>query len=293
MTLVVAFVVAAAVGAGLWHLSRPMFEAPVLQRTNYRGHQVPVAAGVILVATVVAVEAGWRIVEVLGGGPSVDDLMAQSSRLLTLMVILGFGLLGAFDDVAAHGEARGFRGHLTSMGRGQLTTGGLKLTVGGLLAVIPVSAAGADDLGTLALGALVVALSANLGNLFDRAPGRTTKISLVVGAVLVAVTPAVDRPALTGLVLVLGAALGLLLPDLREELMLGDAGANVLGAALGLGVVLTTGAVVQGIVLVILVVLNLASERVSFSRVIDGFGPLRVLDRAGRRPPDTEPPPDR
>lgn len=293
MTLFVAFVLSGIVGAGLWHLSRPTFAAPVLQRTNYRGRQVPVAAGVILVATVVTVEAGWRIVEVLGDGPSADDLMAQASRLLTLIVILGFGLLGAFDDVAAHGDARGFKGHLASMGRGQLTTGGLKLAVGGLLAVIPVSAAGADGLGSLALGALVVALSANLGNLFDRAPGRTTKVSLVLGAVLVAVTPAVDRPSLAGLVLVLGAALGLLVPDLREELMLGDAGANVLGAALGLGVVLTTGALVQGIVLVVLVALNVASERVSFSRVIDGCGPLRVLDRAGRRPRVTEHPPPR
>jgi hypothetical protein len=30
--------------------------------------------------------------------------------------------------------------------------------------------------------------------------------------------------------------------------------------------------------------LNLASEAVSFSKVIDRVGPLRALDRAGRRP---------
>lgn len=291
MTLFLAFLISAFIGVGLWHLGRPMFEAPVLQRTNYRGHQVPVAAGVVLVAAVITVEALWRVLEVLGDSPSADDLAAQASRLLTLIVVLGFGLLGAFDDVAAHGDVRGFKGHLSSMGRGKMTTGGMKLAVGGLLAVIPVSAAGVDDLGTLALGALVVALSANLGNLFDRAPGRTTKVALVAGAVLIAVTPAIDRPSLTGLVVVLGAAMGLLVPDLREQLMLGDAGANVLGAALGLGVVLTTGAVAQAVVLAVLIVLNLASERVSFSRVIDGFGPLRVVDRAGRRPPDPELPP--
>lgn len=290
MTLIVAFVVSVVVGAGLWRLSRPMFEAPVLQRTNYRGHNVPVAAGVALVAAVIAIEAGWRILDILGDGPSSDG-GAQASRLLTLMVVLGFGLLGAFDDVAAHGDTRGFKGHLTSMVRGRLTTGGLKLAVGGLLAVIAVSASGVDDLGPLVLGALVVALAANLGNLLDRAPGRTTKVSLMLGAVLIAATPTFHRPSLTGLVIVLGAGLGLLVPDLREDLMLGDAGANVLGAALGLAVVLTTGSLVQGIVVVVLVLLNLASERVSFSRVIDGFGPLRVLDRAGRRPPSSDIPP--
>lgn len=290
MSLLIAFVVSVVAGAALWRLSKPMFEAPILQRTNYRGHQVPVAAGVVLVAAVITVEAVWRVIDVVGDGPSTDGL-SEASRLMTLLVVIGFGLLGAFDDVAAHGDTRGFKGHLTSMGRGRLTTGGLKLAVGGLLAVIPVSASGVDDLGTLVLGALVVALAANLGNLFDRAPGRTTKVSLLLGAVLVVATPAIDRPLLTGLVIVLGAGLGLLLPDLREELMLGDAGANVLGAALGLGVVLTTGPLAQGVVLVILVVLNLASERVSFSRVIDGFGPLRVLDRAGRQPPPPQSPP--
>jgi hypothetical protein len=34
----------------------------------------------------------------------------------------------------------------------------------------------------------------------------------------------------------------------------------------------------------VLVMLNLASEAVSFSRVIDAVPPLRALDRAGRRP---------
>ena len=74
----------------------------------------------------------------------------------------------------------------------------------------------------------LVALAANLGNLLDRAPGRAGKVSLIVFVVL-AVTSRL-APELTGPALVAGAGAGMLWPDLRERCMLGDTGANVLGA---------------------------------------------------------------
>jgi UDP-N-acetylmuramyl pentapeptide phosphotransferase/UDP-N-acetylglucosamine-1-phosphate transferase len=67
--------------------------------------------------------------------------------------------------------------------------------------------------------------------------------------------------------------------------MLGDAGANALGGALGLGVVMAGSGTTRLVVLAMLVAVNLASEVVSFSRVIDAVPPLRLLDRAGRRHP--------
>jgi UDP-N-acetylmuramyl pentapeptide phosphotransferase/UDP-N-acetylglucosamine-1-phosphate transferase len=105
-----------------------------------------------------------------------------------------------------------------------------------------------------------------------------------------ATTAAGARSALTGTVVILGAALGLLAFDLRERLMLGDAGANVLGAALGLGATIAVGLRAQVVLLAVLVGLNLASEAVSFSRVIDRVPPLRVLDRCGRLPLDGDGP---
>ena len=64
---------------------------------------------------------------------------------------------------------------------------------------------------------------------------------------------------------------------------LGDTGANVLGGALGLAVVLDVGRGSRNVILVVLVVLNVAAELVSFSRVIDAVPPLRAFDRLGRR----------
>ena len=85
----------------------------------------------------------------------------------------------------------------------------------------------------------------------------------------------------------LGAGAGLLVPDLRERCMLGDAGANVLGAAVGLGVVLACSPGVRLVVLAVVVALNLASEVVSFSRVIRGARRrCAALDDLGRHPRD-------
>lgn len=280
MTAVAALTTAAAiVGALGWLASRPLFGAPVLQRTNHRGRAVPVGAGILLAAVTVAVEAVLRLAEI--DLRSVDPAEA-SSRASTLLLVLGFGLVGVFDDVAAHGDDRGFAGHLRTMVRGRLSTGGLKLVVGGLLAAV-VTAPLSRTVGDAILGAILIALAANVGNLFDRAPGRTIKVGLLSGLLLLALTTSAAVPLLVGPAIVIGASIGLLAFDLREELMLGDAGSNVIGAALGLGLVLTTGRFGQVIAVIVLIALNVASERVSFTAVIDRTAPLRFLDRLGRR----------
>ena len=68
--------------------------------------------------------------------------------------------------------------------------------------------------------------------------------------------------------------------------MLGDAGANPVGAALGLGLALTLDRPGRIVAIAALVVLTAASEVWSFSSVIERTPGLRVLDAAGRRSPD-------
>jgi hypothetical protein len=66
--------------------------------------------------------------------------------------------------------------------------------------------------------------------------------------------------------------------------MLGDAGANPLGAVLGVGVVVACSPDVRLVVLVTVAALNVLSEVVSYSVVIDRVPPLRFLDQLGREP---------
>ena len=80
----------------------------------------------------------------------------------------------------------------------------------------------------------------------------------------------------------MGAAVGVLPEDLRERVMLGDTGANILGGVLGLVVVLECSRTARNGIFIALIVANLVSEFVSFSSVIDRVPPLRWFDRLGR-----------
>jgi UDP-GlcNAc:undecaprenyl-phosphate GlcNAc-1-phosphate transferase len=263
-----------------WLAARPVFALPALARQNYRGRVLPTATGIVLPLAAVLVEGGRAVAGSFGVG---DGPATSFVRVLVLLAALGFGVLGLVDDLAGDVTGdRGFRGHLRALAEGRVTTGALKLLGGGLIALLVVAPIVGESPGRLLADAALVALCANLANLLDRAPGRTVKVG--VGAFALLALAAERKGALSGTAVIVGAGLGLLLDDLHERLMLGDAGSNVLGAVLGLGVVAACGPAARDIALVAVGALNVAGELVSFSRVIDAVPPLRAVDRAGRRP---------
>jgi UDP-GlcNAc:undecaprenyl-phosphate GlcNAc-1-phosphate transferase len=278
VSVLVGFLLGLAGGALGWHLVRPVFDAEVFQRTNYRDAPIVTAAGIVIPLVLVALEAAAVLAATMD--LELNDATVAPRRMV-LVVALGLGFLGLLDDVAGAGESGGFRGHLRSLVRGRFTTGSLKLFGGAAVAVAAVFGPRSDTPGRLLADAALVALLANLANLFDRAPGRLLKVS-GLGFVVLAV--ATGAPAeLVAVAAAVGAGMALLVPDLREQLMVGDVGANVLGATIGVGLVVATAPATRTVALVVVAAANLASERVSFSAVIDRVGPLRRLDRLGGR----------
>jgi UDP-GlcNAc:undecaprenyl-phosphate/decaprenyl-phosphate GlcNAc-1-phosphate transferase len=293
--------IAAGLGAGfvaarlLWMLLRPMLSAPVFRRMNYRKHELSTAGGLVVVCAVLLIES----VRIVLGGIGVGEPITPSGlRLPVLFAVLGFALLGLIDDLGASGSSRGFKGHVRSILRGSPSTGALKLMGGGFVALIVASQCGngslgrlgsqaslqdkASNVGWLVFNAALIALSANVGNLFDRAPGRTIKVSaLGFSAVVVGVVVGGGWLPLAPVAVVVGAALGLLIDDLREHVMIGDTGANVLGAVLATAIVANASNTVRLMVMAAVLTLNAAAELVSFSRVIERTPPLRAADRAG------------
>ena len=234
-------------------------------RRNHRGESVTLLEGpaYVLAATTAAALA--------------PGLPARL-RVAGLLAAVGAGALGTYDDLAGSGDRRGFKGHLGALARGEVTSGAVKiLGIGatGLLAGALVRDHPVDRL----LAGVVVAGNANLLNLLDLRPGRALKAGLVH-------LPLAGGRHPAGLLAVAATApaAALLPDDLGERTMLGDAGANALGALLGVAAAARAGRTWLALHAASLVALTIASERVSFTRVIEATPPLRRLDSLGRRP---------
>jgi UDP-GlcNAc:undecaprenyl-phosphate/decaprenyl-phosphate GlcNAc-1-phosphate transferase len=275
VSVVVALVLGLAATLVLERTTRPTFAQPILDRENYRGHHLSTASGLLLVAAVIAVEGARTLLGVAG----IDAVLATPSAAM-LVVVVAFGFLGLADDLLGDAHDRGLKGHVGAAVRGRVTTGFVKLGGGAAVALVLARSLDGDRPGRVIVDAALISLAANMGNLFDRAPGRTLKVGLVA-AVPLLVVAGTTAPGVA-LAVVVGAALGLLPSDLVERSMLGDTGANALGAALGLATVLTASPGVRVAVAAALLALTLLSEVVSFSRVIAGLAPLRFLDNLGR-----------
>jgi UDP-N-acetylmuramyl pentapeptide phosphotransferase/UDP-N-acetylglucosamine-1-phosphate transferase len=208
------------------------------------------------------------------------------TRAATVVVGAVSGLVGGYDDlVGARPEQardKGLAGHLAALKAGRVSAGAVKVAgIGAAAAVAALLTRRGRGVGALADGVLttgLVAGTANLINLLDLRPGRAGK----AGALVAATT--LGGPA-GGLVAgPLGATVAVLPEDLGERIMLGDCGANALGALLGLRLASIPGRAPRAGLLAGVVALTLASEKVSFTKVIEATPGLRELDRLGRRP---------
>lgn len=238
-----------------------------LMRTNVNGRAVPAVLGLPLVAAGAAVAGGAGLV------------VPVATALATVVALVMLGAAGYFDDRRGRETARGFRGHLRAARRGELTGGTVKLVAGGVAGLM--AGALVAEFPQAVLGALLVAGTANLFNLLDTAPGRAGKLGVAALVGLVTLGDPAWATAASG---ALGGTLTVLPLDLRERGMLGDAGANALGAVVGLGLAASLSPAAQAVSLALVAALNLISERWSFARAIDRSAPLRALDRWGRGP---------
>ena len=273
--------------------------------TNYRGRQVFLGLGVVWLLWAGAAIAGGLLPALSADGRIGAAVILVLAGLLALVAFA----LGLVDDAYGSGAARGFRGHLAAMARGRLTTGGMKLLGISLASYIValVLAIGSGDFSRLPLAPFIwalpagagIALTSNFINLTDLRPGRALKaysLLAAVGVISSAVGLSWMLPPVYGsaaaraiyvaavlAIFAFGPVLAVWRYDLGEQGMLGDAGANPMGAVAGLLIVAGLSDWGTVVYFVLMLALNLASERVSFSRIIESSAMLSRLDAVGRR----------
>lgn len=250
-------------------------------RTNHAGHDVSLVEGPAVTAGLVA---GSFLIE------------APRQRAATLLVTTVAGGLGAVDDFLESGDSKGLRGHLSALAHGQITTGGIKV-IGIPLASIAAATilrTGRSSHGLFSSKAAdqnwvgstvdvvvtggVIAGTANLFNLLDLRPGRALKAGLLTLAFMPHKHGLTWAPSAA----IAGSSAAAWPDDLDGAVMLGDTGANALGAAVGTIIAENSTATQRAVVLSGLVGLTLLSEKVSFTSIIESTPGLREIDAFGR-----------
>lgn len=317
-------VVGAGIGvcAGLGYvLRRKRIKASQWERTNFHGVTVSLRGGVAMAGASVASAAVASafsdqpraalggLVASLGGGLAgyIDDVDQGAHDGGKVAKGLK-GHLGAL----AHGQVTTGVIKIAGIGASALAASALvgskATSMGGKVA-------------DLALNTVLIAGAANLANLLDLRPGRALKATVLVAAPLSyfscadAKTPASGASVTSATASVTSGASGApsatpaapasasgasaqrllasglnaaaitaLVEDLQETTMLGDTGANTAGALLGTSLAANDSWKLRLGTALGVVGLILASEKVSFSKVIAANPALNWLDQLWRRP---------
>jgi UDP-GlcNAc:undecaprenyl-phosphate GlcNAc-1-phosphate transferase len=251
-------------------------------RPNYRSRRLPCPFGVLTPAAALLALIPLMLLAKLG---STDVFHPEA--LPVAAYALGVIALGVIDDTlgeSASGQPerplqRGWRGHGAAVLRGEPSTGALKAAGSLGLALFTMSYLELSN-GRWLLAVAVLVLATNVFNLLDLRPGRATKAFVLLGVGLGIASGGLR--ALWSLGLFAAPALIAGLYDLRERAMLGDTGANLLGALAGLWLVLTLSETGQLVALALLGAITLYGELRSISALVERTPGLRELDAWGR-----------
>lgn len=268
MVLVIA--AASAIASKCIRLAIHLLEAASCSTVNYQNKRIAVGAGIAFIP----------IMLVLVCFASLLFHKESSNYIYYIAVICAMGFAGLLDDLIGNKKIKGLKNHIMSTFRGQLTTGFIKAFVGGCVA-FTVSVALYRNFFDFTVNFAIVALFTNALNLLDLRPGRCVKFFLIAG-VVVFFAGVGNLVQMLPLAMMLTVAAAYLRYDLRELCMLGDTGSNILGVTLGFYSILSLGSISKVMLLIFLLCLNLAAEKVSLTSLIEKNRLLNYLDSLGR-----------
>lgn len=240
-----------------------------MEKENYRGDLIPVGMGIALIPILII-----HFFILIYLYPTEINLL-----LIFLGGILAMAFVGMVDDLLGNRDTLGFKGHIGSLLKGKLTTGGFKAVIGGMISLF-ISFLISNSTLQLILNFLIMALMTNLLNLMDLRPGRAIKsFTLLWGAFLFV---GLTRGSKEILAIVMGYNLAYFPQDLKAKAMMGDVGSNTLGISLGMAAAISFANQYKIIVVIGLVLLHVIAEKYSITKIIKENKLLNYLDELGR-----------
>lgn len=244
-------------------------------RRNYRGVELKPSGGEALFLLWFLFYIPISFALFLLKGEFYDEL-----PLFAFILISSF-IFGFLDDISSE-VGKGFKGHLKLLFQGKISSGILKLFGIGFASLFFYSFFRANLL-DLFLSAALISLCANFFNLLDLRPGRCIKFFLLFDFLLILLLfTYLNFEWWLCEVSILAPSVFVLWYDLKEKLMLGDSGSNMLGVWIGASIVIYADFLWKVILFVLLLLLNLLSEFTSFTYWIGKISPLRWFDSLGR-----------
>ncbi|ACV62874.1 hypothetical protein Dtox_2045 [Desulfofarcimen acetoxidans DSM 771] len=248
-------------------------------RPNFRGENIPVGVGIIfLISSSFVITLNLLFLNIVPHNLTFLTAEEGFRYVIFLAGIASITCLGLIDDNWGSRDTTGLKGHLLSLFRGKITTGGLKAMGGGFISLIISLLPGQND--HIILNTLILGLSINAINLLDLRPGRAGK-GFLLGALLLAAYGQA-RTDMLFVYIFLGLILAYLPYDLKAKVMMGDSGSNALGITLGLTAVWLLSWQLKIYLLTGLIVLHLLTEKYSLTKIIEKNIVLNYLDRLGR-----------
>ena len=240
-----------------------------LSRPNYAGRPIPTGYGLLLLMASLPFCAMAFLL---------PTESAAAARVAA--TALAFGGLGFIDDRWGDRSVGGLKGHFRALvAERRLTTGALKALCGAWTALILAATLQPAGFVDLLVSAALIALAANSLNLVDTRPMRAIALFYLGTAASMSVLMWYGAGTPMSFWAVPGAVAAYVPAERARDGMLGDSGANLLGALVGLELAMALPLWGRAALVVLLVAFHVFTERVSLNAYIEKHPFLRRIDR--------------
>ncbi len=224
--------------------------------TNYLGEKVATSGGIILLISLLSLQPFYFF---YNKGCTFNHFSA-------LFYFAGVTMLGLIDDLWGDKKCKGFNGHFRMLWREKVVSTGVYKAAGGfLLGTITSAIVGGGYFYEWILRGIFLALFSNFFNLLDTRPARAAKVFIIIFLVSIIFF----RELFLTLFPLLSALYIYLFWESERKIMLGDAGAYLLGGALGFSLVFLFSLRWLIIFIILLFFIHFYCEKYSLSKILE------------------------